>query len=178
MSTVRILIGGFGGQGIILLGQILGASAIGAGKNATFYPTYGPEMRGGTANCAVVISDEEIGSPLATQPDVLICFNAAALERFLPTLRTGGTLFVNSSQVRDEQIIRDDINIVRVPANSLADELGNPKVANVVMLGAVTQRTGIYTLEQAEAGVLEELSAKPHLYDINKQALVCGAEAV
>lgn len=175
---VRMLIGGFGGQGVIMLGQMLGAAAISSGKNATFYPTYGPEQRGGTANCAVVISDKEIGSPIVTRPDVLICFNQTALEKFLPTLKPGGMLFVNSSQFSKEHTFRGDFYVIRVAADTLAQELGNAKVANAIMMGAVIQKTEICTPEHAEAGIVEELMSKSQLHEVNIKALKCGMLAV
>lgn len=170
----NILIGGFGGQGVILVGQMLGYASIAAEKNATFFPSYGPEQRGGTANCSVVISDEEIGSPVVTAPDVLVCFNSTALEKFLPQLKPGGLLLVNSSQVSAEMITRTDIRTVQIPINQLADELGSPKVANIIMYAAIVSQTGVISIEQAEKTALEKLARKPQFLELNRAAFACG----
>jgi len=176
MST-KFLIAGFGGQGVILVGQLLGLAATAAGRRATFYPSYGPEQRGGTANCSVVISDEEIGSPLVTRPDALVCFNAAALNKFLPQLRPGGQLFINSSLIPSEEVERKDIELISLPINSLAAELGSDKVANIIMFGALVSRTGSVPLEYAEKIMLEKMARKPELLELNKKALLRGAQA-
>lgn len=175
---VNILIAGFGGQGVMLIGQTLGFAACEAGKKATFFPSYGPEQRGGAANCSVVISDEEIGSPVVSSPDVLVCFNHTALEKFLPQLKPGGILIANSSLADVSAIDRTDIDVVAVPTDDLAREMGNAKVANVIMLGAVVKKTGVLKLEEAEATVLKKLAKKPHLLELNKQAIARGAEQV
>lgn len=173
-----MLIAGFGGQGVVLMGQMVGYAAIAAGKHATFYPSYGPEQRGGTANCSVVVSDDEIGSPVVTKPNVLVCFNAAALDKFIPQLLPGGILFVNVSQINAEKLNKTGIEIVKIPVNQLAETIGSPKVANIIMLGAVIKKLGVFDLEFAEQAVSEKLGSKPALLELNKKALHQGTLAV
>lgn len=174
----NMLISGFGGQGVVLIGQMIGRAAMAAGKNATFYPSYGPEQRGGTASCSVVISDAEIGSPVASRPNVLVCFNTAALEKFGPFLQKGGLLIANSSQIKERDCPQTDFDIIRIPINNLAEEIGSPKVANIIMMGAVIKKTGAFPIEYAEKVVLEKLKSKPDLLELNKKALCCGAALV
>ncbi len=175
--NIRFLIAGFGGQGVMLIGQMMGYAATKAGISATFYPSYGPEQRGGAANCSVVIADGEIGSPVVTRPDVLVCFNATAFDKFSGTLAPGGTLFVNSSLVTDAAI-PSDVEIVRLPLFQMAEEAGSAKVGNIIMLGAVIQKTGAIPMSVVEATMLEKLGKKPALLEINKRALQMGADAV
>lgn len=173
----NILITGFGGQGVMLLGQMLSYAAIHAGMNATFYPSYGPEQRGGTANCSVVIAEHEIGSPIVTKPNVLVCFNAAALEKFLPRLQAGGILFANTSLIDDASITRADVEIVKLPLTEMANEIGSQKVANIIMFGAVVAKTGALPMEALEATLVKQLGHKPELLELNKQALLVGSKA-
>lgn len=161
-----------------MIGQMMGYAAMLAGKNAAFYPSYGPEMRGGAASCSVVIADTEIGSPVVTRPNVLICFNAAALEKFGPSLRKGGILIANSSLIKKQDIKRNDVEVVNIPLNNLAEEIGSPKVANIIMLGAVVKKIGAFPMEYAEKVVLEKLKSKPELLELNKKALQCGIGTV
>ena len=171
-----ICIAGFGGQGVMLLGQMLGRAACDAGLNATFCPSYGPEQRGGTANCSVVISDTDIGSPIVAYPGILVCFNRAALAKFLPVLQPNGILVLNTSQAALSDVTRSDITLVDVPADKLALELGSPKVANVIVLGALVKKSGVLTMEQVESVVLAKLAKKPPLLQMNKDALQRGAQ--
>ena len=132
----NLMIAGFGGQGVMMIGKLLAYATFSSTDwEVTFFPSYGAEQRGGTANCYVVISDKPVGAPLGDEMDDLIVMNAPSLNKFLYKLVPGGTLFLNSSIVRDE-VERDDIRIVRVPVTELALEMGNPKVLNVIMLGA------------------------------------------
>jgi 2-oxoglutarate ferredoxin oxidoreductase subunit gamma len=137
-----IIIAGSGGQGILFLGRMLTSAGMLEGKNVTWFPSYGAEMRGGTANCTVIISEEMIGSPVVMMPDILIAMNRASLDRFLPKLRKKGLLFYDSSLIR-EKIQGKGINAVPVPATTMAGDLGSPKSANMVMLGAFIAKTGI-----------------------------------
>jgi 2-oxoglutarate ferredoxin oxidoreductase subunit gamma len=137
-----IIIAGSGGQGILFLGRMLTSAGMLEGKNVTWFPSYGAEMRGGTANCTVIISEEMIGSPVVMMPDILIVMNRASLDRFLPKLRKKGMLFYDSSLIR-EKIPGKGITAVPVPATTMAGEQGSPKSANMVMLGAFIAKTGI-----------------------------------
>ena len=137
-----IIIAGSGGQGILFLGKMIAYATMLEGKRVTWFPSYGAEMRGGTANCTVIISDEMIGSPVVMKPEILIVMNGTSLERFLPTLRKRGMLFYDSSLITTP-IDRRGIIRVPVPATGIASEMGNPKSANMVLLGACVARTGI-----------------------------------
>ncbi|NJD56703.1 MAG: 2-oxoacid:ferredoxin oxidoreductase subunit gamma [Nitrospirae bacterium] len=137
-----IIIAGSGGQGILFLGRVLTSASMLERKEVTWFPSYGAEMRGGTANCTVIIADEMIGSPVVLMPDVLIVMNRASLDRFLPSVRKKGMLFYDSSLIT-EKLAGKDISAVSVPATSIAGDMGSPKSANMVMLGAFIAKTGI-----------------------------------
>jgi 2-oxoglutarate ferredoxin oxidoreductase subunit gamma len=137
-----IIISGSGGQGILFLGRVLTSASMLERKEVTWFPSYGAEMRGGTANCTVIISDEMIGSPVVMMPDILIVMNRASLDRFLPSLRKKGMLFYDSSLIT-ERLARKDVVPVPVPSTNIAGDMGNPKSANMVMLGAFIAKTGI-----------------------------------
>jgi 2-oxoglutarate ferredoxin oxidoreductase subunit gamma len=173
----EVIIAGFGGQGILLMGRLLAEAAMNDGYHATWFPSYGPEMRGGTANCMTIFSDEEIGSPIAAQYDVVIAMNQPSLERFEPRVRAGGVLLVNSSMVPIKSD-RRDVSAVYIPAVSIAGQLAQEKVANVVMLGAllaVCPTPQVSAYEQA-IGSLIGLK-KPDLVKINLAALHAGRQA-
>jgi len=137
-----IIIAGSGGQGILFLGRVLTSASMLERKDVTWFPSYGAEMRGGTANCTVIISDEMIGSPVVMMPDILIVMNKASLDRFLPSLRKKGMLFYDSSLIT-EKLARKDVVTVPVPSTNIAGDMGSPKSANMVMLGAFIAKTGI-----------------------------------
>ena len=156
----NLCVAGFGGQGIMALGKILAEAACDStDKKVTFFPSYGAEQRGGTANCYVVISDEEIGAPLGDVMDDLIVMNGASLNKFLPRVRPGGRLFVNSSIVTGE-IARGDIAVVKAPVTELALEMGNAKVLNVIMLGVYVGYTGIVDEELVWRIIEQKLGSK------------------
>lgn len=133
----EIICSGFGGQGVLVAGMILADSGMEAGKNVTWYPSYGAEMRGGTASCNVVISEEEIASPFCREADIVLTMNEAAIDSFESKLRPGGLLLVNSSIVPEDKVYRDDVTVIKVAATDIANELGNPRGANIIMLGAL-----------------------------------------
>lgn len=170
-----VLIAGFGGQGIILIGQLLGYSATSIGKNATFYPAYGAEQRGGTANCTVVLSDEEIGSPVVSSLDVLCAMNAPSLDKFEPWVKAGGTIVVNSSLI-DRKVKRSDVKVLYVPVNEIALGIGSDKVANMVMLGAYLQAGGALPLEPVLATMREKMAKKAKFIPLNEAAIRAGLE--
>ena len=174
-----VIIAGFGGQGVMLIGDILANAAMEADFNVTYMPVYGVEMRGGTANCTVVISDEEIGSPIIHTPMSLIVMNRPSLDKFQPRLKDGGLQIVNGSTVEEQLVETRRCRSYLVPVNDLANDLGNPKMANVVALGAWLQATGALSLEAA-AGVLSQVFAKKSttLAELNTRALRTGAESV
>ncbi|HQJ24913.1 MAG TPA: 2-oxoacid:acceptor oxidoreductase family protein [Bacillota bacterium] len=135
------ILSGFGGQGLMLAGVLLSEAGILDGKNVSWIPSYGPEMRGGTANCAVVVSEEPIGSPIVDNPDVVIAMNLPSMDKFEPLIKKGGLMVFNSSLIKSTPK-RDDLTYVAVPANEIAESLGSEKVANMVMLGAMLKADG------------------------------------
>lgn len=148
----QLIISGFGGQGILFIGQLLGHAATLEGRTVTYLPSYGPEMRGGTANCIVTISDGRIMSPLAANPSAVIVMNLPSLDRFEPGLRPDGLLVVNSSMV-DRKPHRSDIRIIEVPATHIAEELKNARLANVVALGCYVRASGVVVPESVVSAV-------------------------
>jgi len=174
----ELVIAGFGGQGVMLMGQLLSYAGMHDGKNVSWIPSYGPEMRGGTANCSVVISDELIGSPIVSEPTTAIVMNLPSLSRFEPTVRPGGLLIYNSSLI-DKAPERTDIRVIAVPANELAIELGSDKVANMVVLGAYLEATGAVSVEALKDCLSEVIPARRQdLIPMNVQALARGAALV
>ncbi|MFW6181957.1 MAG: 2-oxoacid:acceptor oxidoreductase family protein [Spirochaetota bacterium] len=174
----EMIIAGFGGQGIMLLGKLLAEACMEEGRNVSWLPSYGPEMRGGTANCHVIVSDEDIGSPIIVNGTLLVAMNRPSLEKFEDTLVRGGTVFLNSSII-DTNPRRGDVLVHRVRANHLADELGNLKTANMVMAGAVIGVTNLVSVEVMKSVVRENLTGKKaDLVPLNLQALARGMEAV
>lgn len=172
----NLCIAGFGGQGIMTLGKFLASAACSStDKNVTFFPSYGAEQRGGAANCFVVISDETIGAPLGDVMDDLIVMNGPSLQKFLPTLKPGGTLLINSSIVKDE-ITRDDIKLVKAPVTELALELGNAKVLNILMLGVYIGCREVLSPRAVWDSMEQQLKAKPKLLPFNKAAFEKGLE--
>ncbi len=173
----EVIIAGFGGQGIILAGRLLAQTAMKAGKEVTYIPSYGAEMRGGTANCMVVLADEPIACPLVGNPDSLIVMNKASLNKFAPRLKTGGLLIMNSSLIDERPELDDSIDIVAVPANDLAVELGSVRSANMVALGAYLQRKGLLSADAAAQCLPDVLAKHRHkTLPVNTEALRRGAE--
>jgi 2-oxoglutarate ferredoxin oxidoreductase subunit gamma len=170
---IKMLIAGFGGQGVLSMGLNIAEAAMLEGKTVTYLPAYGAEVRGGTANCTVAISDDEIASPVASSPEFVIAMNQPSAVKFQHHIQSGGVFFLNSSLVEAE-IVRGDIEIVRVPANQIADEMGNPKAANMVMLGAFTKKSGVVALSSVMEALKHTLSSKKKLIDINEKALMKG----
>jgi len=170
----NLLVGGFGGQGVMMLGKLISyATCDNSDKNVTFFPSYGAEQRGGTANCYVVISDGEIGAPVSDEADDLIVMNTPSLYKFLPRLKSGGNLFINSTIVKEE-IDRSDISVVRAPVGEISLELGNAKVLNVIMLGVYIGYTGVLDAEVVEKSILEKLGKKADLIPLNREAFARG----
>ncbi len=170
---IKTLIAGFGGQGVLSMGLNLAEAAMLEDKNVTYLPAYGAEVRGGTANCTVGISDDEIASPVASSPEFVIAMNQPSAVKFQHHIQSGGVFFLNSSLVEAE-IIRGDIEIVRVPASKIAEDLGSPKAANMVMLGAFTKKSGVVDLANVSEALRHILGSKKKLLDINEKALQSG----
>jgi len=155
-----VVIAGFGGQGVLFIGNLLAEAGMEEGFNVTFMPAYGVEMRGGTANCNVIVSSEEVGSPITDSPRSGIIMNEASLIRFLPSIQRDGFLFYNSSLIQEEAISREDIQVVPVPANDLAQKLGNAQVASLVILGCFIEWTRILRKESFPHALEEMISPK------------------
>jgi len=159
------------------MGYVLAYSAMLEGKHVTYLPSYGAEMRGGTANCVVSVSDEEIASPVASSPDVAVIMNNPSLEKFQNQILSGGVIYLNSDLISFKPL-RGDVVLYEVPANTLAAELGSDRSANMVMLGAFLKRTPLVKLETAQ-GVMEKVFVdKPNLVDLNCKALLAGYESI
>lgn len=174
----RVVIAGFGGQGVMSMGQLLTYSGMIESKNVSWLPSYGPEMRGGTANCSVIVSDSLIGSPIVTEATTAIIMNKPSLDKFESYVENGGKLLINSSLI-DRKSSRDDVDVYYIPCNDIALELGNLKTANMVMLGAYLELTkAVQTDSVIEAFKKVFGESKSHLIPMNKQALEKGAEAV
>ncbi|MBU5438537.1 2-oxoacid:acceptor oxidoreductase family protein [Tissierella sp. MSJ-40] len=173
----RIIIAGFGGQGVMAMGQLLTYAGMIEDKKVSWLPSYGPEMRGGTANCSVIISDEAVGSPVVIDSTAAIVMNRPSLDKFENLVIPNGRLLINSSLI-DREATRDDIEIYYIPANEIADSIGNSRVANMVMLGAyleAVEPVKVESILEAFTKVFGENRA--HLLPINKEALEKGAEA-
>jgi len=179
MAEEKIIMAGFGGQGVMSMGQLLTYAGMIEEKNVSWLPSYGPEMRGGTANCAVIVSDKQVGSPIITNDaTAAIVMNLPSLDKFESDIQKDGKLLINSSLI-EKKASRDDLKVFYVKANEIANGLGNAKVANMVMLGAYLEITKIVKVES----IIEALKkvfgpAKEHLVPMNKEALEKGAEAV
>ncbi len=168
-----VIMAGFGGQGVLLIGKMLAYAGMHAGKEVSWIPSYGPEMRGGTANCTVVISDRPVGSPVIQCPRAVLAMNLPSLEKFEPMLRPGGLLLINSSLINREPS-RKDVRVLKVPANDVANELQNPKGANMVALGAYIGATDAVALEELESLIRETFASKPKVIEANLAALKRG----
>ena len=178
MAYHGIVIAGFGGQGVMLMGQLIATAAMLEGKHSTWFPSYGPEMRGGTANCTVVVDEKPIASPVVATPTEVVAMNYPSMMKFGRVLKSGGYLFINSSVIH-ETLDRKDIKLIPVPVNDIADRIGNLKVANVVMLGAFLELTKTVGFKSVEEALREKLTGrKSALLDYNLRALEEGAKYV
>lgn len=178
MATQQVICAGFGGQGVMSMGQLLTYAGMIEEKNVSWLPSYGPEMRGGTANCSVIVSDQMVGSPIVTDATAVIAMNLPSLIKFEQDLVKDGMLLINSSLI-DRKASREDIKGYYIPANEIAVEIGNAKVANMVMLGAFLELTKVVKVESVMAALRKVFGpAKEHLMPANEKALKMGAEAV
>lgn len=172
----RIKIAGVGGQGVMVTGKILGYAASDHGKGASFLPQYGTQQRGGTASCTVILSDNAVDSPIVSMADSLVIFQQAALDAYLHQLKSGGLLFMNSDTCEVPE--RDDIEVISLPVDTLAREMGSKQVANIIMLGAITQKTGIFTKEEIVHTLHHVLGKKQEMMEINEKAIELGVSLV
>ena len=171
----EVIMAGFGGQGVMLIGKMLAYTGMKEGKEVSWLPSYGPEMRGGTANCTVVISDRPVGSPVIQSPRAVVAMNLPSLDKFEPMLKPGGMLLINSSLINREAA-RDDITVLKVPANEIANELSNPRGSNMVALGAYVGASGAVDIEELLNVAKETFASKPKVIESNLAALKRGYE--
>ena len=175
---IKTIISGSGGQGVLSMGSTLATAAMLEGKYVTYLPSYGVEVRGGTANCAVAVSCEEIASPVASSPEVVVAMNQPSFVRFQGALQSGGLLCANSSLVRTETA-RSDIEILAVPTSELAESLGSIRVANMIMLGALVRASSMISYDTMVENLAEILGkGRAKLLDLNKRALAVGHDYV
>ena len=177
MKTTSILIAGFGGQGTLFAGKVLAIASLNKGLEVTWLPSYGPEMRGGTANCSVIISDSPIGSPIVTQPDILIALNKPSFEKYEKATRPGGMIMTDSVLV-DSKSQRDDIKVFYVPASDLARECGHQSLPNIILIGKVLKETGLFTEEEIRQALFTIIpEQRTSAREKNMKAIRAGMEA-
>ena len=172
--TKESIFAGFGGQGVLMMGYVTAVSAMKDGKHVTYIPSYGAEVRGGTANCTVVVSDEEIHSPVSSRPDYIVVMNKPSLLKYEPVVKEGGIIFINSSLI-DSSPTRTDIDIVKIPVNDIARDLGNDKVLNMIMIGAFMGKTKIISMDSVFIGLDEVFSGKKSsITELNRKGIEIG----
>jgi 2-oxoglutarate ferredoxin oxidoreductase subunit gamma len=169
----RTLFAGFGGQGVLLMGYVLSYGAMHKGLNVTYFPSYGAEMRGGTANCTVTLSDKKIASPVASNPDILVAMNYPSLEKFESTVAKGGLILINSSLI-DLDPTRADVEALKVPTVDLAREVGSERAVNMVMIGALCAKTGLLNSEETIKGMEVSLKGKEKFFSLNSKGIDRG----
>ena len=175
---IKTVFSGFGGQGVLMMGYILAVSAMRDGMHVTYLPSYGAEVRGGTANCTVSISDEDIASPVASSPDYVIAMNKPSLIRFEGQIKTKGTIFLNSDLI-DIDPEREDIEVFKIPANTLAKNIGSERAMNMIMLGAFASKAKITSIDSLMNGLTEVIKTKSKKQvEINRKGLEVGAKYV
>ncbi|MBR5191981.1 MAG: 2-oxoacid:acceptor oxidoreductase family protein [Clostridia bacterium] len=177
MSTTQYLFAGFGGQGILFSGKVLAYKGLTDGKNVSWLPSYGPEMRGGTASCSVIISDTAVGSPIVEKPDVLVAMNLPSLDLYEERVKSGGIIFVDSSLI-DRKVKRTDVTAYYIPATKMASDNNISKLANVILLGKVLKETNGFTNEQGVIDALKKVISAKHadMLEINLNALKLGRD--
>lgn len=171
-----LIFSGAGGQGVVSAGVMTAKAAVDAGKYATFLPEYGPEQRGGSAKCTVVIDDDAIVSPLAKKCDILVTMNEQSFKKFAPQLKEGGVLLLNSNRVTSA-VTREDVRVIAIPVDDIANEVGNPKAGNIVIIGALIGATGIVSEEEFLESLKKKFASKaPQIMEMNAVALKKGVE--
>ena len=176
--TKESIFAGFGGQGVLMMGYAAAVSAMKDGKHVTYIPSYGAEVRGGTANCTVIISDKEIYSPVSSRPDYIVVMNKPSLLKYEPVLKKGGTLFINSSLI-DTTPARTDIDIIKIPANDMVRDLGNDKVLNMIMIGAFIGKTKVISMDSVFIGLNEIFAGKKSsIIELNRKGIEMGAKYI
>ena len=173
----QFIFAGFGGQGMLLIGKFTAMACMLDGKHVSWLPSYGPEMRGGTANCSVIVSDEDVASPMVDKADVVVAMNRPSLDKFEDHVKPGGLLVINSSII-DRKAVRDDIRVVYCDSNGIAESVKNPKGANVAILGAMLEKEPVVSVDKMVEAIRIELGErKARFLEGNKAALLAGMEA-
>ncbi len=176
MSTKQMLLSGFGGQGILFAGKFLAYKGLTDGKQVSWLPSYGPEMRGGTASCSVIISDEAVGSPIISNPDILVAMNLPSLDKFEKSVVSGGIILADSTLI-ERKVERDDVTVYYIPATRLASENGFPTLANMILMGKLLEVLGGFNAEDVKATLSKVISAKrADMLETNLKALQLGAD--
>ena len=172
--TYETIFAGFGGQGILFAGKVVAYAGMIEGKNVSHLPSYGPEMRGGTANCSVIVSDEDVASPIITEPSAIVVMNGPSLDKFEDAVVPGGKIFIDSALITRE-CKRDDVDVYTLPATQMANDMGFPKLANMIMVGKLIKETGMFTWEQLQGAVTKLVpAAKAAMLESNIKALEAG----
>jgi 2-oxoglutarate ferredoxin oxidoreductase subunit gamma len=176
MATKQFLFSGFGGQGILFSGKFMAYKGLIDSKQVSWLPSYGPEMRGGTASCSVIISDGPVGSPIVSKPDVLIAMNLPSLDKYEETVASGGMIFLDSSLI-ERKVQRDDVSVFYIPATRLAGENGMPTLANMIIVGKVLKELDDFSQTSVDAALAKVISAKrADMAEINRKAMQIGAQ--
>ncbi|MBR5542892.1 MAG: 2-oxoacid:acceptor oxidoreductase family protein [Oscillospiraceae bacterium] len=175
MMTTQLLLAGFGGQGILFAGKFLAYKGLLEGRQLSWLPSYGPEMRGGTANCSVILSDDPVGSPIVSNPDILVAMNLPSLDKYEDAVVPGGMIFVDSTLI-ERKVKRDDVKVFYIPATQLAQAMDAPTLANMIITGKLLSESGMRT-DNIEDSLKKVVSAKrANLLEINLKAIRCGME--
>ncbi|MCR4725960.1 MAG: 2-oxoacid:acceptor oxidoreductase family protein [Clostridia bacterium] len=175
MSTRQFLFSGFGGQGILFAGKFIAYKGLIEDKEVSWLPSYGPEMRGGTASCSVIVSDEPVGSPIVNTPDVLVAMNLPSLDRFESKVAPGGIIFLDSSLI-ERKVERTDVTVFALPATQMASDNGFPTLANMIIVGKILKELGEYSDESLKAALAKVISAKhADMMEVNRKAIDLGA---
>jgi 2-oxoglutarate ferredoxin oxidoreductase subunit gamma len=178
MADHEIIIAGFGGQGLLFSGKVLAYAGLLEGRELSWLPSYGPEMRGGTANCNVILSDTPVGSPIVQHPNVLMVMNLPSLDKYEADVVPGGQIFVDSSLI-SRKVERDDVEAFYIPATQMAKDMGFPTLANMILLGAIIKKTGCISIEGLPDALHKVIPArKANLFDANMAAIQSGMDAV
>lgn len=176
MSTKQLLFSGFGGQGILFAGKFLAYKGLIEDKQVSWLPSYGPEMRGGTASCSVIVSDEPVGSPIVSNPDMLIAMNLPSLDKYENAVVPGGVIFADSTLI-ERKVNRDDVTVYYIPATRLASENGTPTLANMIIIGKVLKVLGDFEENAVRAALSKVISAKhADMLEVNLKAMQLGAD--
>lgn len=172
--TQEIIFAGFGGQGILFAGKVVAYAGMNEGKNVSHLPSYGPEMRGGTANCSVIVSDEPVASPVITDPTSLVVMNGPSLDKFENSVVKGGKIFIDSTLI-SRDVERNDVEVFKIDATNLANKMGLPKLANIIMVGKIVKETGLFTYDEIKKAVTKMVPpSKPELLENNMKAFDTG----